>query len=171
MGDLQPSEARTVYLNGKAPEEKAAILERAAQIGPGPEDADWGVMLACDDAVKAISKATAEAASAIATAAGGLSDDVALLAPMSAAVKEMASDLSRLRASVSRGKAPGYWTLYAMVCLGLVLALIVAGLAEHFGLQGNRQLYVTEGGIAVLSWSAVALAAVGAGVTWLLTRP
>ncbi len=57
MDSRQPSEARSLYLNGQSIEQKAAILERASQIGPGPEDADWIVALAAENAAKRIEAA------------------------------------------------------------------------------------------------------------------
>jgi hypothetical protein len=53
----RPFEARTAYLNGKSAEDKAAILERASRQGPGPQDADWVVAKACDDAAQRIEAA------------------------------------------------------------------------------------------------------------------
>jgi hypothetical protein len=58
VDNSRPLEARTQYLNGKSAEEKAAVLERASRQGPGPQDADWVVAKACDDAAKRIEAAT-----------------------------------------------------------------------------------------------------------------
>jgi hypothetical protein len=57
VDNSRPLEARTAYLNGKSAEEKADILERASRQGPGPQDADWVVAKACDDAAKRIEAA------------------------------------------------------------------------------------------------------------------
>jgi hypothetical protein len=70
MGNsLQPSEARSAYLNGKSAEVKADILERTLRQGPGPQDADWVVAKAADDGAKVIAQAVDDGVKRIEAAA------------------------------------------------------------------------------------------------------
>lgn len=97
-------------------------------------------------------------------------DVAAIEGAVEKALKPIASDLSRLRASVTRGTAPTYWTLYAMVCVGLVVGLVIDGLVQQFGVGPHQQLWLSVPGLEVIAGWSVVVAGVGALVTWFATR-
>ena len=113
MDNWQPLEARTEYLNGMAVEDKAAILDRASRIGPGPQDADWLVAKAADDAAKRIEAAV----SLLRSEASAHADD-------RAAIQAALVKLDRLDKKVSRTAEPSLLPVRIVLAVSFVLAAL-----------------------------------------------
>ncbi len=173
MGDLPPSEARSLYLNGRSLEEKAAILERAAQSGPGPEDADWLIALAAESAANRIEAVAARVPRPSALGPEALAAIEAAVAKGAASteqLREMASDLRAIRARVWSTQATSRWLMFGVFVAGLVVAFACALLLHFAGHRSQGQIWIAADGLARLSEVLACVVVFAAGVTWWATR-
>jgi hypothetical protein len=186
-GEPQAVRAREAYLDGLPAEKQAEVIRRAERGGPSPEDADWIIARAAQEAADAISTSSTEAAARIMAAAAAVEQgqSAAPLAPEALAaieavvakgaapteqLREMASDLRAIRTRVWSAQAKSRWLMFGVFVAGLVVAFVCAVLLHFAGHRPSGQIWIAADGLARLAEVLACVITLAAGVTWWATR-
>lgn len=127
-----PREAREAYLNGLPADEQALVLRQSEKVGPLPDDADWLVVRASQQAAAQISKAVDRLVSMDPDAVAG-SISATVTAAMVAQIQEaekVINDATRKRADAAVKRANVAMKMHEfflpVVLLGVIVLAVVA---------------------------------------------
>jgi hypothetical protein len=164
----RPSEARRAFLNGRSPEEQVRLTQRTEKLGPRPDDPDWLIAWAAENAARRIEEVGAAGAFEVKVRAIIGESLERLRSELPAVMGEVLGDaVQRLRAEVTSARdsersrvvaaSPPWWRDLAVYVAGLASAVGLAWFLVYLGPLFGRWGVLAAAASAMIFAGMVAL--------------